>query len=107
VLIEAPASYQMLRVYPGRAPGECVIHMTYGAPSPITTDQEREWYRMCMDAVCNVLCNQDFPMAEACQRGLEGGVPEVLFGRNEPMLHHLVAVWRQAVHETVAAVRAG
>lgn len=103
VLIEAPASYQMLRVYPGRGPGESVIHMTYGAPSPVTTEQEREWYRMSMDAVCNVLCNQDFPMSEACQRGLEGGVSEVLFGRNEPMLHHLVAVWREAVLETAAA----
>ncbi|WP_081290784.1 aromatic ring-hydroxylating oxygenase subunit alpha [Mycobacterium asiaticum] len=101
VLIEAPASCQMLRVYPGRNPGECVVYITYGSPTPITTDQEREWYRMSMEAVCNVLCNQDFPMAEACQRGLEGGVAEVLFGRNEPMLHHLASVWRQALAEEV------
>lgn len=99
VLIEAPASYQMLRVYPRRNPGDCVVYITYGSPTPITTDQEREWYRMSMDAVCNVLCNQDFPMAEACQRGLEGGVAEVVFGRNEPMLHHLAWAWRQALDE--------
>ncbi|CDO89102.1 hypothetical protein AWC29_11550 [Mycobacterium triplex] len=97
VLVEAPASYQMLRVYPGRNPGESIVYLTYGSPTPVITDQEREWYRMSMDAVCNVLCNQDFPMAEACQRGLEAGVPEVLFGRNEPMLHHLATVWQQAV----------
>lgn len=100
VLVEAPASYQMLRVYPGRTPGESIVYLTYGSPAPITTNQEREWYRMSMDAVCNVLCNQDFPMAEACQRGLEAGVAEVVFGRNEPMLHHLASVWQQALCDT-------
>lgn len=99
VLIEAPASYQMLRVYPGSSPGECVVYITYGSPDPITTDQQREWYRMSMEAVCNVLCNQDFPMAEACQRGLAGGVAEVVFGRNEPMLHHLASEWQRALVE--------
>ncbi|WP_081282352.1 aromatic ring-hydroxylating oxygenase subunit alpha [Mycobacterium asiaticum] len=103
VLIEAPASYQMLRVYPGGGPGECVIYITYGSPDPITTDQQREWYRMSMDAVCNVLCNQDFPMAEACQRGLAGGVADVVFGRNEPMLHHLAQAWQQALVEETGA----
>jgi carnitine monooxygenase subunit len=98
VLIEAPASYQMLRVYPGGSPGTSVVYLTYGSPTPIVTDQQREWYRMSMDAVCNVLCNQDFPMAEACQRGLEGGVAEVVFGRNEPLLHHLASIWEQALH---------
>ncbi|MEB4207739.1 aromatic ring-hydroxylating oxygenase subunit alpha [Mycobacterium sp. 94-17] len=105
VLIEAPASYQMLRVYPGRTPSSSVVHLTYGAPTPITTDQEREWYSILMDGVCNVLANQDFPMAEACQRGLEAGVPEVVFGRNEPMLHHLALVRQQALLESTTTGR--
>ncbi|BBZ44057.1 hypothetical protein MPRM_13380 [Mycobacterium parmense] len=78
-------------------PGEAIVYMTYGAPNPITTDEEREWYRLSMDVVCNVLCNQDFPMAQACQRGLEAGVTEVVFGRNEPALHHLAAARAQAL----------
>ncbi|MDO3333970.1 aromatic ring-hydroxylating oxygenase subunit alpha [Mycobacteroides abscessus] len=97
VLIEAPASYQMLRIYPGCGPAEAIVHITYGSPEPITTDEQRDWYRMSMDAVCKVLCEQDFPMAEACQRGLEGGVPEVVFGRNEPLLHHLASQWDRAL----------
>lgn len=97
VLVEAGGSYQMLRVYPGATPAESVVYLTYGSPTPVTTDDEREFYRMAMDASCNVLCNQDFPMAEACQRGLAGGVPEVLFGRNEPLLHHLATVWEQVL----------
>ncbi|AOS91795.1 MULTISPECIES: aromatic ring-hydroxylating oxygenase subunit alpha [Mycobacterium] len=102
VLIEAPASYQMLRSYPGRHPGESVVIVTYGSPDPVTTDEQREWYRMSMDAVCNVLFNQDFPMAEACQRGLDSGVDHVVFGRNEPMLHHLASEWQKAVTESPA-----
>ena len=39
-------------------------------------------------------------MAEACQRGLEGGVDHVVFGRNEPMLHHLASVRHQVLVES-------
>ena len=99
VLVEAPASYQMLRSYPGRHPGESIVVLTYGSPEPVTTDAQREWYRLSMDAVCNVLFNQDFPMAEACQRGLVSGVDHVVFGRNEPMLHHLASQWQDALTE--------
>jgi phenylpropionate dioxygenase-like ring-hydroxylating dioxygenase large terminal subunit len=97
VLVEAPGSYQMLRVYPGRRPGESVAYLTYGSPTEVETEQEREFYRMAMDATCNILLGQDVPMAESCQRGLEGGVPEVVFGANEPMLHYLAEQWQAAV----------
>jgi carnitine monooxygenase subunit len=100
VLVEAPASSQMLRIYPSNTPGKSIVYMSYGATDPVTTEQEREWYRMSMDAVCNVLCNQDFPMAEACQRGLEAGVDHVVFGRNEPLLHHLAAVRREGIRSS-------
>lgn len=97
VLVEAPASYQMLRIYPANTPAKSIVYVTYGSPDPIINDQQREWYRLSMDAVCNVLFNQDFPMAEACQRGLEGGAAQVVFGRNEPMLQHLASVRQQAL----------
>lgn len=97
VLIEAPGTSQMLRIYPGDAPGKSVVYLSVGAPEEITTDEQRAWYKMGIDGAALVLDGQDFPMAEACQRGLEAGVPEVLFGRNEPMLHHLAATWLQAL----------
>lgn len=97
VLIEAPGTSQMLRAYPGNSPGECVVYLTIGAPAAITTDDERAWYKMGIDGAALVLEGQDFPMAEACQRGLEAGVDHVVFGRNEALLHHLASVWQQAL----------
>ena len=97
VLIEAPGTSQMLRIYPGDAPGKSVVYLSIGAPEEITTDEQRAWYKMGIDGAALVLDGQDFPMAEACQRGLEAGVPEVLFGLNEPMLHHLAGTWLQAL----------
>jgi phenylpropionate dioxygenase-like ring-hydroxylating dioxygenase large terminal subunit len=97
VLIEAPGTSQMLRAYPGANPGETVLYLSIGAPKEITTDEERAWYRMGIDGAAQVLDGQDFPMAAACQRGLEAGVDHVLFGRNEPLLHHLAAVRNESV----------
>lgn len=97
VLIEAPGTSQMLRAYPGRSPGETVLYLSIAAPNEITTDEERAWYKMGIDGAARVLDGQDFPMAAACQRGLEAGVDHVVFGRNEPLLHHLAATWQQAL----------
>ena len=103
VLIEAPGTSQMLRAYPGKNPGETVLYLSIGAPKEIITDEQRAWYKMGIDGAAQVLDGQDFPMAEACQRGLEAGVDHVLFGRNEPLLHHLASIRR----ESVAIVREG
>jgi len=97
VLIEAPGTSQMLRAYPGRNPGETVLYLSIGAPHEITTDEQREWYKMGIDGAVLVLDGQDFPMAQACQRGLEAGVPEVVFGRNEPLLQHLAAARQESL----------
>jgi phenylpropionate dioxygenase-like ring-hydroxylating dioxygenase large terminal subunit len=97
VLIEAPGTSQMLRAYPGKSPGETVIHLSIAAPKEITTDEERAWYKMGIDGAAQVLDGQDFPMAAACQRGLEAGVDHVVFGRNEALLHHLASVRNQAL----------
>jgi hypothetical protein len=97
VLIEAPGTSQMLRIYPGDEPGQTVVYLSIAAPHEITTDDERAWYKMGIDGAALVLDGQDFPMAEACQRGLEAGVTEVVFGRNEPVLHHLAASRRDAL----------
>jgi hypothetical protein len=87
----------MLRAYPGKSPGETVIYLSIAAPKEITTDEERAWYKMGIDGAAQVLDGQDFPMAAACQRGLEAGVDHVVFGRNEALLHHLASVRNQAL----------
>ena len=88
---------QMVQPHPGERPGETVLYLSIGAPKEITTDDERAWYKMGIDGAAQVLDGQDFPMAAACQRGLEAGVDHVVFGRNEPLLHYLAAVREQAL----------
>ncbi|OBH49275.1 aromatic ring-hydroxylating dioxygenase subunit alpha [Mycobacterium sp. E2479] len=100
VLVEAPGTSQMLRIYPGARPGECVAYLSYGTPSAVETEAEREWHSNGMEATCLVLRDEDFPMAESCQRGLDGGVGQVVFGRNEPLLHHFASAWQQALLTT-------
>ncbi|KUI41473.1 hypothetical protein AU197_16680 [Mycobacterium sp. IS-1590] len=97
VLIEAPGTSQMLRAYPGRSPDETVVYLSISAPAEPVTDDERAWYKMGLDGAAQVLEGQDFPMAEACQRGLTAGVDHVVFGRNEALLHHLAAMRNQAL----------
>ena len=97
VLIEAPGTSQMLRAYPGANPGETVLYLSIGAHKEITTDEERAWYKMGIDGAAQVLDGQDFPMAAACQRGLQAGVDHVVFGRNEPLLHHLACVRNESL----------
>jgi hypothetical protein len=74
-----------------------VLYLSIGAPKEITTDEERAWYKLGIDGAAQVLDGQDFPMAAACQRGLEAGVDHVVFGRNEALLHHLAKVRNQSL----------
>lgn len=97
VLIEGPRSAQLLRVYPGATPGSSVVHLTEGSHAPVIDEAEREERLAGFAIACQVLRGEDFPAAEECQRGLERGVPEVLVGRNEPLVQHLHRVWQASV----------
>jgi phenylpropionate dioxygenase-like ring-hydroxylating dioxygenase large terminal subunit len=108
VLIELPQGPQLFRVYPGKSPGESIVYVTQGSATPVLTDEQRAQNTSGMDGLCALLLNEDFPAAEACQRGLEAGVDHAVFGRNEPMLQHLAATWERALieDESVEAVLA-
>jgi nitrite reductase/ring-hydroxylating ferredoxin subunit len=102
VLVESPTSTMMLRVYPGQTPDECVLYMESGSMTPILTDADRTRCEGTVATTCAILDAEDFPQAEACQRGLEAGVPDVVYGRSEPILQHLAQRWRQASDEASA-----
>lgn len=97
VLIEAAGTTQLLRIYPAEQPGQCTVFIEYGSTTPILSDQDREWHTFGFDSACTVL-QEDFPAAEACQRGLASGVDHVVFGRNEPVLQHLARTWAHAAY---------
>ncbi|OBH49248.1 aromatic ring-hydroxylating dioxygenase subunit alpha [Mycobacterium sp. E2479] len=105
VLVEVPGSVQMIRVYPGAFPNTSVTYLTQGALAPVVNDTERQWHTGLIDSTSRVLADEDIPQAESCQRGLDAGLDHVVFGRNEPLLHHLSASWRDAVDGPTIAPR--
>lgn len=97
VIIESPGSSQMLRTYPGRRPGECIQYLSYGVYNSAPSEEELIYYQLAFDTSVTVLSTEDFPLATSCQRGLEGGLPEVIYGRNEPLLQHWASVWQRGL----------
>lgn len=97
VLVESPVSTLMLRVYPGDTPGTCVVHMIGGALAPMTTGDDRLLAQAGFDGATAVLRDEDFPAAEACQRGVEQELASVILGRAEPLVQHLHRQWDAAL----------
>jgi phenylpropionate dioxygenase-like ring-hydroxylating dioxygenase large terminal subunit len=93
VLIESPYSTQMLRIYPGRAPGDARVFLAGGAFEPIADDDHLERVKAGLEGACEVLRDEDFPAAESCQQGIESGLPSVVLGRAEALLQHFHRVW--------------
>ncbi len=97
VLVESPVSTMMLRIYPGESPGESVVHMVGGLLHPIETEDDQTLAQAGFDGAAAVLCDEDFPAAEACQRGIEHGLEEIILGRAEPLVQHLHRQWDAAL----------
>jgi carnitine monooxygenase subunit len=97
-VLETPVSSQMFRIYPGRHVGECTVHLAEASLHPVGSDEEREGRLFGFDYTKAILSQEDFPVAEQCQRGAESGLDRFTFGQLEPMLQH----WHQAWHDALA-----
>jgi hypothetical protein len=73
----------MYRVYPGEAPGECVIHLDMLSPAPQSGEDHSQ---SSLESALQVLRDEDFPAAEGCQHGAEHALDKIVVGRNEPLL---------------------
>ncbi|MDI2125178.1 aromatic ring-hydroxylating oxygenase subunit alpha [Yinghuangia seranimata] len=96
VLIESPMSTTMLRVYPGAVPGESVIHMTEGTWEPLD-EQTVAATRNNHNTNKAVLVSEDFPGAEACQRGFSAGLDTMVVGMGESAVAHWHETWDKAL----------
>ncbi|MFV8048747.1 aromatic ring-hydroxylating oxygenase subunit alpha [Mycobacterium sp. 48b] len=97
VLVESPVSTLMLRVYPGQSAASCTVHMIGGALHPMVTDDDRLLAQAGFDGATTVLRDEDFPAAEACQRGMEHGLQNAIIGRSEALVAHLHRQWDAAL----------
>jgi hypothetical protein len=71
------------------------MHVSLYTPEPAVTGKAREHWTKNMDLLLRTVEQEDFPLAEAMQRGFRSGAQDhIKFGRNEPALAH----YHQAVH---------
>ncbi len=63
----------------------------------MVTEDDKLLARAGFDGATAVLRDQDFPAAEACQRGVENGLQNVILGRSEPLVQHLHRQWDAAL----------
>lgn len=75
----------------------CVVHMSGGALQPMVTDADRLLAQAGFDGATAVLRDEDFPAAEACQRGAQNGLEQIILGRSEPLVQHLHRQWDAAL----------
>jgi phenylpropionate dioxygenase-like ring-hydroxylating dioxygenase large terminal subunit len=93
-----PASVVMVRIYP--VPGDptrSVARVSFQAwPEAIESDPEL--VQRVTQTFGDVIRDEDFEVASRSQRGSDCGIPEhVIFGRNEPALHHYHNTYREAL----------
>lgn len=96
VLIESPLSTTMLRIFPGRTPDESRITMMEGTWEPLS-EASTEMARNNHETNKRVLRQEDFPGAEACQRGFAGGLETMVVGMGESAVAHWHNVWDKAL----------
>lgn len=84
---------QMIRTEPGATPENSrVLYVGIAGPNG-TFDEAEQAYRFGGE----VFEEEDLPMAEQCQRGLEAGEQDLIIGKNEPLLQFWHRLWSDAL----------
>lgn len=83
---------------PGGDPAQCVAEVALYIPKPADSDKARAHWDANMQILLRTVDAEDFPVAEAVQRGLRSGAqPHLTFGCHEPGLIHFHARLRRAM----------
>ena len=86
---------EVWRVFPvDRKVDECIAFLDFYIPEPAASESAHEHWRRNIDLTLRTVEEEDFPVGESIQRGLESGAQShVTYGRNEPALQH----WQRSV----------
>jgi len=93
MLIVNATGAQLIRAEPGSAPG----HSNVSYVGICAADADREAVLAGYNFGGEVFQNEDLPMAEQCQRGLEAGQRPLVIGTNEPLLQIWHRLWDEAL----------
>ena len=98
ILNVGPAGLTMVRVYPAPDdPGRSISRLSFYFDQAML-EADPSMLRNRATAFGNVVESEDYATAETTQRAAESGLLDyVVFGRNEPPLHHYHNTFRQAL----------
>ena len=98
ILNVGPAGLTMVRIYPAPDdPGRSISQLTFYFDKAML-EADPSMLRGRASAFGNVVQSEDYATAETTQRAAESGLLEhVVFGRNEPPLHHYHNTFREAL----------
>jgi carnitine monooxygenase subunit len=93
VLSVTSANGEIFRVYPGNGPGQSTTFHQNASVWDLSDENNRNAAEEVFDYAHHTVRDEDYVLATAVQANLASGLqPTVLFGRNEPGLHHRHAV---------------
>lgn len=99
VIVMQVGHLEIWRLFPGSDPvNQCTFQIDLYTPAPVTSEKGRELYDYNLDYLLEVTEGEDFVVSEQAHRAFRSGaVDEIIFGRNEPALHHFHKAIRDAV----------
>ena len=101
VLSVTAVNGEIFRVYPGSGPGASTTYHQNSWRFPLDSDDARESAEAVFEYAHHTVRDEDYALAERLQANLETGLsPHLLFGRNEPGLHHRHSVLANALGES-------
>ncbi len=89
LVITNPEDAQMIRVEPGNAAGQSIIHFSGVCRNADKKDASLEAFEFGF----SVFTDEDLPAAEQCQQGFEAGQPTMIIGKNEPVMAFWHKLW--------------
>jgi phenylpropionate dioxygenase-like ring-hydroxylating dioxygenase large terminal subunit len=95
--------YEIWRIYPVEGkPDECKVYLEFYIPEPATSEKAVEHWRRNLDLVLRTVETEDFPAGEGIQSGMRSGAQDhIVYGMNEPALHHFEKTAARAVGVTL------
>ncbi|MCT7662030.1 aromatic ring-hydroxylating oxygenase subunit alpha [Mycobacterium deserti] len=92
------ANGELFRVYPGDVPGRSITVHQNSTPLDVSDESMAAGAAAVFDYAHSTVRDEDYALVEALQANLASGVREhLVFGRNEPGLHHRHETWEAAV----------
>jgi phenylpropionate dioxygenase-like ring-hydroxylating dioxygenase large terminal subunit len=98
VLSATVANGEVFRVYPGEKPGHSVTYHQNASPMDLTDEATRISASEIFEYAHATVRDEDYKLAADIQRAMASGArTELVFGRNEPGLHHRHAALDEAL----------